>query len=327
MSKKLHVILIIGLALVLTLIINLGLTRAILEREYLNIKEIIWGGDYYLALVNESSKSNWNLGSPFIKEWAEKEYLYPALNIHSAGLVKRIFNLDLKIASIVLSYGSVFIIAVLAILAFLLLFRFHYFSYLAAAAYMFFPRMISWNQVISPQANFIFLTAFLVFYFSNFKFWKREIGLAVSAGLLFYTYPYHWTYALPLLALSDGWQFWKAKKIEWRRMVKYPIILLTASWYLAHLWQISQLPYYQETMVRIGALYSRWPAGWFTQAAIIFLLAFFGIARKYFFLKRNFSFPPIDLFKITAGLLTAFVVLNQQLITGMQLEFNSHYLP
>jgi len=326
MTKKQLIVLIISLGIVLTLIINFSLTRAIVFGNYLDTKEILSGGSYYLSLVNESSKGNWNMGSPFIKEWSDKEYLYPALNIHIAGLFKMIFNLDLKATSIILSYLCIFIIAILTIITFLFAFRYHYFGYLAATAFLFFPRMIGWNQVISPQTNFIFLMLFLMFYFSNFKFWKREIGLAISAGLLFYTYPYHWTYALPLLALLDAWEFFKEKKIDWRRLVKYPAILLLASWYLVHLWNIYQLSYYKETMVRIGALYSRWPAGILTQVVIFLILLSAATTYKYIFSKYNFRIR-LDLSRIIIGLLVAFIVLNQQLITGMQLEFNSHYLP
>ncbi len=341
MTKKQHFILIILFGVIMTLIVNLGLARAVIFGDYSRAKEILSGGGYYLALVNESSKGNWNMGSPFIKEWADKEYLYPALNIHTPGVFKRIFDLDLKTTSIILSYLSIFIIAVLAITTFLFAFRFHYFGYLAAVAYVFFPRMIGWGQVISPQINFIFLFLFLLLYFwptsqsaprsdsgigATSNFWKREIGLAISAGLLFYTYPYHWTYALPLLFFSDLWEFFKERKINWQRLIKYPLILLFASWYLLHLWNISQLSYYKETMVRIGALYSRWPAGILTQAVIFLLLLFTAVIYKYFFSKHNFRIH-FDLSKIVIGLLVTFVVLNQQLITGMQLEFNSHYLP
>ena len=341
MTKKQHIILAILLGIVMTLVINLSLTKAIIFGGYLDTKEILSGGDYYLSLVNESSRGNWNMGSPFIKEWADKEYLYPALNINIAGLFKMVFNLDLKTASIALSYLCIFIIAILAIITFLFVFRFHYFGYLAAAAFMFFPRMIGWGQVISPQTNFIFLTLFLLFYFwpvsepaprtslgigVNSNFWKREIGMAIFAGLLFYTYPYHWTYALPLLVLTDLWEFFKEKRIDWKRMIKYPVILLISSWYLVNLWHISHLSYYRETMVRIGALYNRLPAGILTQTIIFIFILSAVIIYRYIFLKNNFRIN-FDLSKIIIGLLVTFIVLNQQLITGMQLEFNSHYLP
>ena len=326
MNKKQRIISIILFGIILTMIINLGLTKAIVFGNYLGNEEILSGGSYYLSLVNESSKGNWNMGSQIIKENDNKEYLYPALNIHIAGLFKAVFNLDLKTTSIILSYLCIFIIAVLTIVTFLFAFRFHYFGYLAAAAFMFFPRMIGWDQAISPQTNFIFLMLFLFFYFSDFKFWKREIGLAVSAGLLFYTYPYHWTYALPLLALSDLWEFYKEKVIDYKRIVKYPAILLISSLYLINLWNISRLSYYKETMIRIGALYNRLPAGIFTQITIFLIIISAGIIYKYVFLKNNFRIN-FDLSKSVIGLLVTFIVLNQQLITGMQLEFNSHYLP
>lgn len=152
--------------------------------------------------------------------------------------------------------------------------------------------------------------------------------MGILAGLLFYFYPYYWTFAMALLAVSDLRTFWQKKKILWQYLYKYLLIIGLASWYLVHLWQIHQLSYYRESMVRIGALYSRWPAGLYTQAVLLASLAAFFLLKKYVFPKIDLGMSAGGaLDKIAFGLIAGLIVLNQQIITGVQLESNSHYLP
>ncbi len=326
MTKPVYII--AALSILFTVVIQLDITHAILFDNYLNTKQIS-GVNYYLSLINESSKGNWQLGSPYILERRYDPYLYPALNINAAGLFKRVLGLDIKTYAMAMGYLAVFTVMICLLTAFSYIFNFGYFGYLAATAYIFFPGVLTymWNRTLSPEINFIPLALFLVFYFAKFSFWKREIGLAALAGTLFYVYPYYWTFALVLLAVSDLLEFWKQKKIIWKYFYKYLIIIGIASWYAVHLWQIHQLPYYQETMVRIGALHSRWPAGWYTQVVLLASLAVFFGLKKYVFPKINLMMQADGTWdKIIAGLIAGLVVLNQQLITGMQLEFNSHYI-
>lgn len=327
MIIKKPIYIILALAVLFTIIVQLDLTHALLFTDYWQTKKIS-GVNYYLSLINESSKGNWRLGSPYILEWRYKEYLYPALNINAAGLFKRVLGLDIKTYAAVMGYLAIFVLMASLLTAFSQIFRFSYFGYLVAAAYIFFPRGSLWYRTLSPEINFIPLALFLVFYFANFKFWKRELGLGILAGILFYVYPYYWTFVLALLAVSDLWKFWNQKKIFWEYLYKYPIIAGFASWYAIHLWRLYQLPYYQESAARIGALHSRFPAGLYTQSLLLASLALFFFLKKYVFSKVSLSMIADGaLDKIAAGLVASLIVLNQQLITGMQLEFNSHYLP
>lgn len=317
MAVRKHIYIIVALAAIFTFIIQLDLTRAIFFDDYLADRRI-YGVNYYLSLINESSKGNWALGSPYLKEWRFEPYLYPALNINAAGLAKKILGWDIKTYALAAGYLAIFTISVLLITAFLALFNFNYFGYLIAAFYIFFPRWIEWNRTLSPEINFIPFALFFIAYFSRWTFWKRELAFGLLAGLLFYVYPYYWTFALALLVISDLLEFFRQRKIIREYLYKYLIIVILSSWYFVHLWQLHQLSYYQESIIRIGALYSRFPAGLYTQAFLLFSLAIFLVSRKYF--SKDFD-------RVIAGLLTGLVVLNQQLITGMQLEFNSHYLP
>ncbi len=189
MNKK-YLFIILALSALFTLIIQSALTKAIFFDRYLETRAVRGGAvAYYLSLINESSKSNWSVGNPYNLEWRNSPYLYPPLNINSVGLFKRIFNLDIKSLSLIMDYGAVFMIMALVLTSFLMLFQFDKFGYLAAIFYIFFPRMIGWSRTLSPEINFIPLAAFFIFYFSSFRFWKRELGLAVFSGLLFYFYP------------------------------------------------------------------------------------------------------------------------------------------
>lgn len=329
MHIKKHIYIILSLSALFTLVINLDLTRSIIFDDYLSTGEIAGGGTaYYLSLINESSKGNWSLGSPYFLEWRYAPYLYPALNINAAGLFKQVSGLDIKMYSLAMDYICIFIIMALILAAFLLLFQFNYFGYLAATFYIFFPWHTVWSRTLSPEINFIPFVLFLIFYFSRFSFWKRELALAFLAGILFYIYPYYWTFALVLLGISDLFEFWKQKKIIWEHLYKYSIIGGMAVWYLAHLWQISHLPYYQETMARIGFLHSRLPAGWYTQAVLLGSLILFFLFLKYASsIINSASLAGGFFYKSIAGLVAGLIVLNQQLITNVQMEFNSHYLP
>lgn len=326
MTIKHYSIAILVISAIITLILQLNLTRAILFENYLNTGEIFGGRGYYLALVVESAKGNWNLGSPYLMEWKNAKFLYPALNINSVGFLKKIFGLDAKETIIATHYIALFILCALALSAFLILFRGSWIGYILGSIYLFNPFARAWNQFISPEVNFIFFFLFLIVFVSRASFWLREAGLAITAGLLFYTYPYHWTFALVLLVFSDIFIFVRERKIVWRLLCKYFLIVAIGSWYFVNLWQIHRLPYYEESVRRIGLLYSHFPAGLYTQAAVILLIVLFFYTKKFLFHGKE-----MDLLdsteKIVTGLLVSLVMLNQQLITGMQLEFNSHYLP
>src|SRR3989338_4439834 len=103
MFKRKHFLIILVLSAVITVIIQNGLTRAIIFDDYLQTKSIGGGGvNYYLSLINESSKGNWSLGSPYFLEWRYEPYLYPALNINAAGFLKQMLGVDIKFYSLLM---------------------------------------------------------------------------------------------------------------------------------------------------------------------------------------------------------------------------------
>lgn len=330
MNRK-NIVFIIVLSGIFTLLTQWNLTRAILFDGYLQQSHIAYENNdeqYYLSLISESAKEGGTVGNPFLKEWKGEHYLYIPLNVQFVGFVQRSLHLTVKDVAILFDYVAVYILMAMALVLFVSALRYQVFGYLAGAAYIFLPRMFDmWKRPISPQINFIPLFLFLIFYFSKTSFWKRELGMALSVGAMFYTYPYHWTFALTLLALSDVLAWYQDKKISLRYFYKYIGIAIMSVGYIVNFLSIFRLSYYAESMGRIGALASRMPAGYYTQAMIVGFFIFYVFVLRFGAARHAMTQSGIDTNKILLGLLAGLVVLNQQLVTGMQLEFNTHYLP
>ena len=84
MNKK-HSIGIVVLAICMTIIIQWNLTQAILFDDYLSRFDVVYENNdetYYLSLINEGTKGNTQLGSPFLKEHRVDRYLYPSFNLN-----------------------------------------------------------------------------------------------------------------------------------------------------------------------------------------------------------------------------------------------------
>src|SRR3989344_2878194 len=264
MNKK-HFLIAIFISAFLTLIIQFDLTRAIVFNNYLDGDDLALGKEdraYYLTLINESSKGNWHLGSPFLKEWSRSLYLYPALNVNTVGFLKKVLDVNVKTTQILLDYGAVFILMVLILYLFRTIFRSYYLGYLTAIAFV-------------------------------------------------------------LLIITDAWHCIKLRRFLWNTVYKYFIIGTIISYYLVHLWKVHNLFYYNESIRIIGALYSRFPSGLYTQILLLFLLGVLFFVWRYLLYKERFLFFPVpsSFEKVLLGLVTSLVVLNQQIITGMQLEF------
>ncbi|MEK9175577.1 MAG: hypothetical protein AAB795_03225, partial [Patescibacteria group bacterium] len=330
MTKK-HIILILLLSLVSTLLVQWNLTRAILLDDYLKKPNIVYENNdeqYYLSLISESAKGRGSIGNPFLKEWSEQPYLYVPLNVQFVGFVQRTLHFDVKAVSILFDYGAVYILMMMIFILFALIFRYHLFGYLGSIGYIFLPRMFDiWKRPISPQVNFIPLFVFFYFYFSKISFWKRELGMAFAVGAMFYTYPYHWTFVLAFLVLSDAQTFYQNRKILTQYFYKYLVMAIISIGYILNFYYIHNLYYYMESMGRIGALASRMPAGYYTQALIVGFLIIYFAMRLFDKTRGMLCNCDTDFNKIILGLCAGLVVLNQQFVTGMQLEFNTHYLP
>jgi hypothetical protein len=179
------------------------------------------------------------------------------------------------------------------------------------------------SRTPSPQLNILFFLVFSLFALTAYRTNRLLFTLiaGVSFGLLFYTYFYLWTFAGALLGLLFVFD-----TVRLRQLARTPFVILAVGGicalpYLIGVYTASHLPYYAETLARMGTVASRTPSGMYIVATggllILFLL--------YVLTKKKITFTP-ELTFISAGVVAGIVATNQHLITGTNLEFSSHYL-
>lgn len=179
------------------------------------------------------------------------------------------------------------------------------------------------GRLPSPGLNFIFwLTLFnllLAWLKTDKKIWA--VLSSLNLGLLFYIYPYYWTYALILLVLlALGGKIWLA---DFKLKPYWYVLggaLIIGSGYFWELWQASQLPTYAESMIRLGLLNTHFPSGLKITALALLLGAGLAVFLRKKIIQNNSIF-----ILLLAGVVSALIAVNQHVLTGQNLEFSSHY--
>ncbi|MDP2586617.1 MAG: hypothetical protein Q8P32_02480 [Candidatus Komeilibacteria bacterium] len=179
------------------------------------------------------------------------------------------------------------------------------------------------GRLPSPGLNFIFWLTLFNLLLAYLKNNKKLTGIlaTLNLGLLFYVYPYYWTFGIILLVLLIilGKICLADFKIK-----NYLYILLGAliigSRYFWELWQTSRLPAYDEAMIRLGLLTTHFPSGLKITVLSLLLVTGLVILLKKKIIQLNSFF-----ILLLAGVLSALIAVNQHVITGKNLEFSSHY--
>lgn len=176
-------------------------------------------------------------------------------------------------------------------------------------------------RLISPQFNFIFwlISVWGLFKLSEKPNWQWALFQTFSVGILFYIYPYYWThigasYAVLVLAAL----FLNRRLAVWS-VVSGVGALIVGSGYLFLLANAHALPWYIETLERLGGVYTRFPSGaLYAISSLILIAVVLYIAHR----TRKLSAPVLVGLSLVAG---GIIAMNQHLITGFTLEFASHY--
>lgn len=271
----------------------------------------------------------------FLAEWLLAQPL-KLLKI-DINIGRLIYNFLFPAAAFLLTYIALFLISRLRLVS------------AGFASFLFFGLYItSFIRPVSPQFNFIFwLTQFILLWLlinyhnsnnannhlnnpnenldnSEHSDKIRKFGLlsanALNFGLLFYIYPYYWTFYLIFFGILAVFYFWKERALFYKILMiaSGGLILAIPYFYLNYL--SSKLSYYTETLTRLGMIYTRFPSG----IRIVFWsslgLATFGLLlwRKIISWDRKSTF-------FISGLLASAVAVNQHVVTGRNFEFSSHY--
>ncbi len=178
---------------------------------------------------------------------------------------------------------------------------------------------------VSPQFNFLFwLTQFiLAWLIIKGSAWPWVLPLSIlNFGLLFYIYPFYWTFYLIFFGLLFFAYWWSERQLSWRFLKISLGGLSLGSFYLYYTYLSSKLPGFEETLTRVQMIYSRFPSGIRVMAWAMALLFLILAAWRW----RLISMDARTKF-FAAGALTSILSVNQHLLTGRNFEFSSHYYP
>lgn len=281
---------------------------------------------FYLARIKDVSDGHATLsnaylwehknGPPqqlFLAEWL----LAQPLNWFRLGISKGqlIYNFILPTVIFLLTYGALWLV-----------FRSRSWSLFLSSGLLFELFFFSLFRPISPQFNFIFwLTQFIFLWLlvsrepsirSRWLIWANILNF----GLLFYIYPYYWTFYLILLCLLLIYYFFTERQLA---VALFKIIiggLILASYYFYYSAQASKLAYFDETLTRLQLVYSRFPSGINILAWSGGLLILFWLAWRLNLLKINRTTG-----FFAGGALASIIAVNQHVVTNRNFEFSSHY--
>lgn len=184
-------------------------------------------------------------------------------------------------------------------------------------------------RALSPQLNFIFWLAQAILFFLLFgkeeSFSRPKKLLAAAAalnfGLLFYLYPYYWTFYLAFLAVFALWLFYQGRGAEIKVMAAIVagglLLALPYSWLM---WRAASLSEYTATLLRISMIYSHFPSGIkiVVPALILLGLGVWLMRKGVVATSRPAAF-------LASGIIAAVISVNQHVVTGRNFEFSSHY--
>lgn len=173
------------------------------------------------------------------------------------------------------------------------------------------------SRPVNPAMIYVFFFGFLVSFWYYYKNRAVRYGIlsAILLGLNFYNYLYTWTYLYAFGGLLVLFYIYERQWKEVQRLV-YVFVgaLIVGIPYLINLYNVTTYPTYEEVGARFGVVLTHMPL--FVGFTVIIAI----FAFLFFFPKKDKNQYYFNL----ALVLTPFITMNQQIITGKVLQPN-HY--
>ncbi len=290
--------------------------------------------ELYASRVREIYDGHYLISDPFIYENKHKPYNRTFLSEYLAGTLGKIFGLSID--NLFVLGDFIFPIIVFYLLFYflnllvrspslslvgsmvILLAEFPYSLYLLFKLNII-GNFLTFSRPISPQFHYIFFVSCLIFIYRSLV---NEKGIdtllaGLFLGLLFYVYPYFWSYIFAGLGVLFLYLLFK-KNFPQAKIIFFifiEAILISIPFWINYL-RLINLPFYNEIITRIAQrsyhilVFKEYIL---TLIIIIFILFYKNKDFKFFFL----------LSLLVGGLLC----MNQQVITGWAFEpFHWHHL-
>lgn len=282
---------------------------------------------YYMARAQEIVDGHYLISNPYFVEYKNGLPMQLFLPDLLLALPAKFFNLSVyffyELYDLVLPATAFF----LTYLIFYFLTRERFWSVYLSAWIFLVGYYFSFNRPVSPQFIFIFALTFIwlllrIISRAKIKNIWLTIFAAANFGFLFYVYPYFWTYFSVVLVLLMMYYWWQK---DFNLLKRFTFIFISGYVvglpYFYQTWQASRLPFFAETLSRLGMIHTYFPSGVamsFAGLIILVLLAYDSLHCRD---KR-----PIGLNVFLMVAIIAFIIsFNQHLITGRNSFFSSHY--
>jgi hypothetical protein len=279
---------------------------------------------YYLARAQDIIDGHSSLANPYLYEHKDEQPLQFWIPDYLLAKPLALLKVDnIQHGYFFYDFLFVFILTILTYSIFYLLTKSIYISFLGSA-FIHINLFFFWfNRTPSPQLTFIFWLLLFLFWlkFLEKPSNKHAALTGIFFGLLFHIYTYYWTFYVVFFALFVIINFILKNKIDYK---KYLLIAVTAFVvaipYFISMIKSLNLPYYTETLMRVGMVDTHFPTGrkivmW---GSIILILLFVSYKKKILEINNKSLL-------LLSGVLAAIVTTNHHVITGKNLQFASHY--
>jgi len=282
---------------------------------------------YYMARAREIIDGHYLISNPYFTEYKNGFPMQVFLPDLLLALPAKLFNFDIYPLYRFYDFVLPAVMFFLTYWIFYLLIKERFWSIYLSSWIFLIQYYFSFNRPVSPQFIFIFALTFiwiLLKIVSNTKIRSKWLTIlaAVNFGFLFYIYPYFWTYFSVLLFLLIIYYWWQ-KNFS---LLKHFLVIFISGYFIAlpyfyQTWQASQLPFFAETLSRLGMINTYFPSG----VAISFIGLLVLILMVYNIFNRQCEREiGISIFLIMA-IAASVISFNQHLITGKNSFFSSHY--
>jgi hypothetical protein len=271
--------------------------------------------NYYLARVQEVRDGHPLIASPYLAAYKDTA----PVTISSAEIVMAgvLSLLDLPTAAGLVLFPFIFSSVLLVLISAIgrRLGAPRAWALIGAALVCVGPYFFTFARPVSPQFNGIFwlLGVLGLCMMAEKPSWKWVAVQALAVGMLFYIYPYYWTHLIVVYGLLAI--VYRSKKII--AVIVGALMIGSGALYLAY--KAHELPYYHESLVRLGFVATHSPSGVLLSAASLLLVG--AIATVAWKTKQK-SRPLVIAGALVMG---GVIAMNQHLVTGINMEFSSHY--
>lgn len=287
---------------------------------------------FYMARIKDVMDGHPTLGNAYLSEY--KNQLPQQLFLPEWLLAQPLKFLNLDVIQGRVFYSFIFpaVAFILTYIALYLIYPSRFWANIFSVFLLFGLYLFKFTRPVIPQFVFLFwLTQFILLWlliknesFDTLKYQriskKGVLSLNIlNFGILFYLYPFYWTFYLVLLAVLAFIYFFMDRLLS-KKFLKILLGgLVIGSFYFYLTFLTAQLPEFQEALTRLQLVFSRSPSEIKSVSLSLVVLLSIGIL---YWLKRIKISKEIIFF--IAGILSILIVTNQNIITGQKFEFG-HY--